>query len=60
MFHTKELRSLEQTAQFVFMQANEVEYQQLVGILDEITDLVRDDENHPLSGWMDVLGVLGV
>jgi HTH-type transcriptional regulator/antitoxin HigA len=58
MLQTKELRNLEQTARFVFVPTNEIEYRHLVGILDEIIDLVRDDENHPLAGWMDVMGVL--
>jgi len=37
---------------------NEAEYERLVELLDEITDIVRDEESHPLAGWMDVLGVL--
>ena len=58
MLRTQELHNLEQTARFIFVPTNEVEYERLVEILDEITDIVRDEESHPLAGWMDVLGVL--
>jgi HTH-type transcriptional regulator/antitoxin HigA len=58
MLQTQELRNLEQTARFVFVPTNETEYECLVELLDEITDIVRDEESHPLAGWMDVLGVL--
>lgn len=34
------------------------EYQVLVELLDHITDLVGEDEDHPLASLMDVLGVL--
>ena len=34
------------------------EYQSLVELLDHITDIVGEDENHPLASLMDVLGVL--
>lgn len=30
----------------------------MVELLDELTDIVRDDENHPLANLMDVVGVL--
>ena len=36
----------------------EADYQQLVELLDRITDEVGEDENHPLASLMDVLGVL--
>jgi len=36
----------------------ERDYQQLVELLDRITDQVGEDENHPLASLMDVLGVL--
>ncbi|HEY2625668.1 MAG TPA: hypothetical protein VGI41_02820 [Candidatus Udaeobacter sp.] len=36
----------------------EADYQQLVELLDRITDQVGEDENHPLASLMDVLGVL--
>jgi len=34
------------------------DYQELVQLLDRITDEVGEDENHPLASLMDVLGVL--
>ena len=36
----------------------EADYQELVELLDRITDEVGEDENHPLASLMDVLGVL--
>lgn len=52
------IQNFEQTARFLYVPAREAEYEQLVELLDEITDLVRDDESHPLVNLMDVLGVL--
>jgi len=37
---------------------SEREYRELVGVLDQLTDTVGEDENHPLASLMDVLGVL--
>jgi HTH-type transcriptional regulator/antitoxin HigA len=34
------------------------EYRELVEVLDQLTDTVGEDENHPLASLMDVLGVL--
>jgi HTH-type transcriptional regulator/antitoxin HigA len=36
----------------------EVEYDELVEFLDQLTDQVGEDESHPLASLMDVLGVL--
>jgi HTH-type transcriptional regulator/antitoxin HigA len=36
----------------------EEEYSRLVAFLDELTDEVGEDENHPLASFMDVLGAL--
>ncbi len=36
----------------------EADYQELVELLDRITDEVGENENHPLASLMDVLGVL--
>jgi HTH-type transcriptional regulator/antitoxin HigA len=58
MLQTKVMENLQQTAEFIFVPTNEDEYEQLVNLLDEITDIVRDDETHPLANMMDVLGVL--
>lgn len=50
--------TLAQSAKFIFVPTGEEEYEDLVGLLDELTDIVRDDEDHPLAKTMDVLGVL--
>ena len=42
------ISNLEQMAEFIFVPSDEVEFEQLVALLDEVTDIVRDDENHPL------------
>jgi HTH-type transcriptional regulator/antitoxin HigA len=34
------------------------EYSRLVALLDEVTDEVGEDEDHPLASFMDVLGSL--
>ena len=36
----------------------EQEYNELVELLDQLTDEVGEDESHPLASLMDVLGVL--
>lgn len=36
----------------------DAECSRLVSLLDEITDEVGEDENHPLASFMDVLGTL--
>ena len=36
----------------------DADYQQLVDLLDRVTDEVGEDEAHPLASLMDVLGVL--
>lgn len=58
MLHPQLLHHFEQTAKYLFVPTNEGEYQQLQTLLDELTDLVRDDETHPLVNLMEVLGVL--
>ena len=40
------------------MPHTEADYQDLVELLDRITDDVGEDKNHPLASLMDVLGVL--
>lgn len=40
------------------MPTTEREYNQLITLLDEVTDIVRDDEQHLLVNLMDVLGML--
>jgi HTH-type transcriptional regulator/antitoxin HigA len=58
MLQPQILHSFEQTAKFLFVPTNEAEYNQLAKLLDEMTDIVRDDESHPLANLMDVVGVL--
>jgi HTH-type transcriptional regulator / antitoxin HigA len=36
----------------------EADYQELVELLDRLTDKVGEDENRPLASLMDALGVL--
>ena len=52
------IQNLTQTARFLYVPTREDEYEHLVQLLDEITDIVRDDEQHPLANLMDVLSVL--
>lgn len=58
MLSPKAIENLEQTAKFVFVPTNDEEYNQLIELLDEITDIVRSNESHPLANWMNVLGAL--
>ena len=57
-----EIRTVQETwpklAPVVFVPHTDSEYWQLVGILDELIDVVGEDENHPLASLMDVIGVL--
>ena len=50
--------TLAQSSKYIFVPTRDEEYARLVALLDEITDIVRDDETHPLEKMMDVLGVL--
>ena len=58
MLQPRVIANLEQMAEFIFVPSDEVEFEQLLALLDEVTDIVRDDENHLLVNMMDVLGVL--
>ncbi|HXI90671.1 MAG TPA: hypothetical protein VNO24_11705 [Blastocatellia bacterium] len=42
----------------VFVPHTEEEYNQIVALLDQLIDEVREDESHPLASLMEVLGVL--
>ncbi len=42
----------------VFVPHSESEYQRLVAMLDTLIDVVGEDEHHPLSSLMEVIGVL--
>jgi len=58
MLSLRQLEDISEITKFVFVPTNDDEYEQLLDLLDEITDIVRDDETHPLVGLMDVLGVV--
>ena len=58
MLQPQIIKNFEQIARFIFVPTNVLEYDRIVELLDEITDIVRDDEAHPLANLMDVLGVL--
>ncbi|MCB9435105.1 MAG: transcriptional regulator [Ardenticatenaceae bacterium] len=58
MLQPQVAETLTQSAEFIFVPTSEAEYSRLVELLDEITDIVRDDETHPLAKMMDVIGVL--
>lgn len=58
MLQPQVAETLTQSAEFIFVPTKETEYEQLVKLLDEITDIVRDNEFHPLAKIMDVIGVL--
>jgi HTH-type transcriptional regulator/antitoxin HigA len=36
----------------------DADYRRLVALLDDITDEVGEDEDHPLASFMDLLGTL--
>ncbi len=53
MLQPQVAEALTESTEFVFVPTSEKEYEQLVELLDEITDIVRDDEAHPLAKMMD-------
>jgi HTH-type transcriptional regulator/antitoxin HigA len=58
MLQPQVAETLTQSTEFIFVPTQETEYEQLVELLDEITDIVRDNEFHPLAKMMDVIAVL--
>ena len=46
------------TLPMVFMPHREEDFQRLVEVLDRLIDLVGEDESHPLTSMMEVVGVL--
>ena len=58
MIQPQMVENLKETTRIIFMPTDETEYERLRQLLDEITDEVRDNENHPLASTMEVLGVL--
>lgn len=53
-----DLQSWKNVSNTVFVPRNEVEYERLVGMLDDLIDQVGEDESHPLASMMDVLSAL--
>ncbi|MBN1486576.1 MAG: transcriptional regulator [Anaerolineae bacterium] len=58
MLQANFINNWELLAESIFVPANKAEYDKLVALLDEVMDVVRDDESHPLASLMEVLGVL--
>lgn len=58
MLQPETIQDLEREAHFLYVPTNDEELSSLVALLDEITDIVRDNETHPLANLMDVLGTL--
>ena len=44
--------------QIVFIPRSELEYQQLVVMLDNLIDEIGENENHPLASLMEIMGLL--
>ncbi len=42
----------------IFVPHDESEYNQAVAFLDELTDEVKEDEDHPLASLMELVGTL--
>jgi HTH-type transcriptional regulator / antitoxin HigA len=42
----------------IFVPHTDEEYNQIVALLDQLIDDVREDESHPLASSMEILGVL--
>lgn len=42
----------------LFVPHTEIEYQQLVSLLDDLIDEVGEDESHPLASLMEIVGLL--
>lgn len=51
-------RSWAPIAKLICVPRTEADYARLVALLDEVTDEVGEDENHPLASFMDILGTL--
>jgi HTH-type transcriptional regulator / antitoxin HigA len=52
---TVDVKSWENLSDTVFVPHNEVEYDNLVKMLDKLIDEVGEDETHPLASLMDVI-----
>jgi HTH-type transcriptional regulator/antitoxin HigA len=42
----------------LYVPHNNVEYEKLVALLDDLVDEIGEDESHPLASLMEVVGVL--
>jgi HTH-type transcriptional regulator/antitoxin HigA len=42
----------------IYVPHTEKEYNHLVSLLDDLIDEVGENENHPLAGLMEIIGVL--
>lgn len=45
-------------ADYLFVPHTEAEYDRLVALLDSLVDTVGEEETHPLTSLMEVIGVL--
>lgn len=55
---TVDVQSWKNLSDTVFVPHNEVEYNRLVSMLDNLIDEVGENETHPLASLMDVLSAL--
>lgn len=53
-----DIQSWTNVSNTVFVPHNELEYERLVKMLDDLIDQVGEDESHPLASMMDVLSAL--
>lgn len=54
----KALGAWPEMAGMIYVPHTEEEYQRLVAFLDSLIDEVGEDETHPLSSLMEIIGVL--
>jgi HTH-type transcriptional regulator/antitoxin HigA len=47
-----------EVSKILYLPHSEKEYQEAVRLLDNLIDTIGEDENHPLSSLMEILGVL--
>ncbi|MCI0474968.1 MAG: hypothetical protein L0Y55_01860 [Anaerolineales bacterium] len=47
-----------QIAPMVFVPHTETDYLRLVGMMDELIDLIGEDERHPLASLLELVGEL--
>lgn len=54
----KALNAWLQMAEMIYVPHTEEEYERLVTFLDSLIDEVGEDESHPLTSLMEIVGVL--